>query len=615
MKIDDESQEIISNVGGISNINSLTHCVTRLRFTLKDRTKVNENKIKELDDVIDIRDAAGQFQVIIGPKVDKFYNIITSNNKTLLSNNKEKSKESIKKKSLFTRLIETLSSILIPSLPPIIGGGMIKGFLYMFWQFGWLSMNSPWFIFINIISDCMFYFFPFLLSVSAAKQFKTNEYMSLALAGAMMYPNIIQGAAKNGSLHLFGNISVPFIDYSASVIPIILIVYIMSFVYRFFENKIPDLLSTIFTPMLTLSIIVPIELILIAPLGFYIGDYIAKGIQILLNLSPIISGFVIGFTRPLLVLTGTHHAMRAIVQQQISTYGGTTIGAMNYMSVYAQATAALGVYFFTRNKKMKRLSFSSMISGYLGVTEPALYGVITKYKIAMLATMIGGGVGGAITSHFGSAEYAMVMSSVLTIPATFGKGFIGIVIGIPVSILVTLGIIVIGKNSIISQDNQDMPSNNDVITQHTNNYINISAPVKGEVIPLSEVSDKTFASGIIGEGIAIKPSDGKIYSPISGEIISVFPTNHAISIKSIEGVELLIHLGIDTVKLNGQFMYPNVKTGDKVSLGDVLLRFDKNKIEEAGFDDTVILVITNSSKFKMVDIKDNNEKYPISICI
>lgn len=607
MKIEEQARRLIDDVGGLSNIEALTHCVTRLRFVLIDRKKVNKPDIEQLDDVIDVQEAAGQFQVIIGPKVDKYYQKIINDNPSLgtKSESKETNKE---KKSVFTRIVETMSAILIPSLPPVIGGGMLKGFLYMFGQFGWLGMNSPTFTFINIISDCMFYFFPFLLAVSSSRRFKTNDYMALALAGAMMYPSIIQGAAKGGSLHLWKFISVPLINYSSSVIPIILSVWIMSYVFGYFQDHIPDLLSTIFTPLLTLVIMIPVELIAVAPLGFYLGDYIAKGMQFLLNLSPIISGFVIGATRPFLVLTGTHHAMRAILQQQVSTYGKTTIGAMNFMSVFAQATAALGVFLVTKNKKMKQLSFSSMISGYLGVTEPALYGVITKYKVAMVATMLGGGVAGAITAHFGSAVFGIVMPSILTVSATMGKGFIGILIGIPVAILITLAVILVGKKSIIEQDQRDAESAKEDSESPVSKLIpgtsGLTSPAEGVIVPLSDVNDKTFASGLLGKGIAVKPINGNIYSPVNGTVISVFPTKHAIGLRSDQGVEVLIHIGINTVDLKGKYFNTIVSEGDKVSSGQKIMEFDISGLQKEGYDDIVIMIVTNSDQLSSIKVDD-----------
>ncbi len=599
----EEAQKILEAVGGKKNINRLTHCVTRLRFNLKDAKKADKKTLQELPSVLEVHEQAEEFQVVIGTKVGKIYQEIMNIDGRLGESNGSTSKGTKGKKSFFSNLIETLSAILIPSLPPVIGGGMIKGFIYMFWEFNWLSMESNTFIILNLISDVMFYFYPFLLAVSAAKRFKTNEYMALSLAGALMYPAIINSVTDSGpkALDLFGFISIPYIDYSSSVIPIILSVWIMSYVFRFFEKRIPDLISTIFTPMLTLLIAIPVELVALAPLGFYIGEYIAKGMQILIDFSPVLSGFIIGATRPFLVLTGTHHAMRAIVQQQISTYGYTTIGAMNYMSVIAQAAAALGVYLVVRNKKMKNISFSSAISGFLGVTEPALYGVIIKYKVVMLATMLGGGIAAAITATFGSAEYAMVMSSLITIPATFGKGFIGIVIGIPVAFLVTIAVIFLGRKSInrtTIEDEVDEQSDEQTLIDSANKKnISLKSPVEGNVKPIETVADKTFSNEILGKSVAIDSAANIVKSPIAGKITAMFPTNHAIGITSPDGIEILIHVGVDTVKLNGKYFTAKVSEGDSVAAGDELLFFDKAQIEAAGYDSVVIIVVTNAQDF------------------
>ncbi|WEV51625.1 beta-glucoside-specific PTS transporter subunit IIABC [Lactobacillus sp. ESL0731] len=615
MSIEEQAREIVKNVGGPNNIKSLTRCMTRLRFVLKDDSKVNEDALKKLDDVMDIRKAGGQFQVIIGAKIDKYYNAVVKDNPGLNAESVES--ETSEKKGVFSRVVETLSSILIPTLPPIIGGGMIKGFLFMFVQFNWMSANSSAYILFNVIADCMFYFFPFLLAVSTARSFKTNVYMALALAGAMMYPSILQSAAKGGSLKLFGGLVIPYIDYSSSVIPIILTVWLMSYVYRFFKKYIPDIISAIFTPLLTLVVVIPIELVAIAPLGFYIGNYIAIGMQYLINLSPILAGFIIGGTRPLLVLTGTHHAVRAITQQQVATYGRTTIGAMNFVSTFAQSAAALGVYFFTKNKRMKSLSFSSTISGFLGVTEPALYGVVTKYKIAMLGAVIGGGVGGAIASYFNAAVYGIVLPSILTISATIGKGFIGMALGVPTSIVVTLLVIFLGRKSIIRQDEEDLAKENnqnqDITVNHDNlvsaiKNANIMSPANGKIQSLSSLNDKTFASGMLGKGIAVKSTDGKVFSPVDGVITSVFPTKHAIGLKAENGVEILLHIGIDTVNLNGKFLHPEVKEGDKVVKGQQIMTFDFKKIIEAGYDDVVIMLITNTDQLLNINnVKDSGE--------
>lgn len=458
MNNSDLAQRILDDVGGVRNITSVTHCVTRLRFILKDVGRADTAAIEALDGVLSVQHQGGQYQVIVGTRVNALYREVVALAPGLEANasslKADEPGETGHKKSVVTKVLETLSAILIPSLPPIIGGGMLKGFLYMFWGFGWIAMESPMFMLLDIMSDCMFYFYPFLLAVSAAERFHTNKYMALALAGALMSKTILGGVGGDAEAFSIGIISIPYLDYSASVIPIILNVWLMSYVYRFLEKRIPEIVSVIFTPMLTLVVMVPVALAAVAPLGYAVGEWLAVGIQALIDFSPVVAGFVIGALRPLTVFTGTHHAVRAIVAQQLATYGYTTIGAMNYMSTMAQAAAPLAVYLVLRNSntKMANISLSSAVSGFLGVTEPGLYGVIMKYKVAIIATCIGGGVGAAIAATFGAAEYGMVMSSIVTIPATMGDGFMGVVIGLPVSIVMTMAIILAMRGQLLKED-------------------------------------------------------------------------------------------------------------------------------------------------------------------
>lgn len=468
----------------------------------------------------------------------------------------------------------------------------------MFWEFGWIEWGSDVFNLLNIMSDGMFYFYPFLLAVSAAKRFKTNPYMALSLAGVLMHPTIYEGI--NGGVESFKilGISIPYLDYNASVLPIILAVWIMSYVYRFLEKRIPDIVSIIFTPMLTLIAMVPVTLAFIAPLGFYAGEYIALGMQAIIDFSPILAGFVIGALRPVTVFTGTHHAVRAIVSQQLATYGYTTIGAMNYMSTMAQAAAPLAIYIILRkkNKEMRDISLSAAISGFLGVTEPGLYGVVMKYKVAFIAASIGGGIGAAISSCFGGAEYAMVMSSLVTIPATFGDGFAGIAIGLPVSIISTMAICFVFKGKILEEDKM---SGGKHIEEKAENerILSIVSPVKGTVKPIDQVGDATFAEEVLGKGIAVVPAEGIITSPVDGVVTTLIPSKHAIGFKSNDGLEVLVHLGIDTVKLNGKYFTSYVQEGERVSKGQKVLAFEMDKVKAEGYETDVIVVITNTDQY------------------
>lgn len=560
------ARRIIEGVGGEGNVSSLTHCVTRLRFTLKDESRTNAKALEALDGIMSVQRSAGQFQVVVGTKVNAVYREIMDATR-ISEGGPAPAKADGKKKSPIALLFETLSAILIPSLPPIIGGGMLKGVIYGAWGFGWIAMDDPLFVLLDLMSNCMFYFYPFLLAVSAAERFRTNKYMALSLAGALMSSVIINGAAEGlGSMQV-GPLSIPYIDYSSSVIPIILNVWLMSYVYRFFEKHIPDIVSVIFTPMLTLVIMVPVALAAVAPIGYYIGEYVGLAVEALIDFQPAVAGFVVGALRPLTVFTGTHHAVRAIVSQQLAMYGYTTIGAMNYMSTMAQAAAPLAIYLVLRNKnkKMADISFSSAVSGFLGVTEPGLYGVIMNYKVAFIATTIGGGVGAAIAASFGAAEYGMVMSSLLTIPATMGEGFMGIVIGLPFSVIVTMAIILAMKKEVIKEDIANNaegiePSLEDEAEDRT---VAVASPVAGTVKPIASFAQNALAARCGEAAVAIVGTDREVCAPAAGELS--FDAGVA-TVTMADGARVLICALDDAAALEP------VAAAGAVAAGDVIAR-------------------------------------------
>jgi len=604
MKYNELAQKIMDLIGDEKNVNNLTHCVTRLRFVLKDNSKADQGKIGQLDGVMGVQVQGGQLQIIIGGKVGKIYKEIISIAPNLgqSSGNEDGPKE---KKSIVDKVIDTLSAILVPSLPPVIGGGMLKGFLFLFSTLKLLSPDGGTYYILNIAADCMFYFFPFLLAVSAARKFKTNEYMALSLAGALMYPTLLNVATAGeiASIKFLGIFTIPFVNYSGSIVPIILSVWLLKYVYNFLEKRIPDMVTIIFTPLITLVIMVPIMLFAIAPLGYYIGEYVAIGITKLIDFSPIIAGFVIGATRPFLVLAGMHHAIRPITQQQIASFGYSSMGPMNFMSTMAQATACCAMYFLIKDKKLKQVSLSATISGYFGITEPALYGVLVKYKVAFAGASLGGGIGAAVGALLGARGYAPAMPSVLSIPVYLGENTIGFFIGFAITLVATfvityiLGKAFIAKETVVNAAN-DTTSEKKISTEQT--IYEIYSPVSGEICPVENVPDQTFASKIMGEGVAILPSEEIVYSPVNGVINTVFKTKHAIGIVSDNNVELLIHIGINTVELEGKYFDAYVKEGDKVSVGDKILSFDLDKINKAGYDMTILMIVLNTNDYLSV---------------
>lgn len=606
----DLAKKIITFVGGDENINSLTHCVTRLRFNLKNESKAQTKELEELDGVMGVQRQGGQYQVIIGGKVGKVYAEII---KMLprLDDYDGQEETSGEKDSLLNRLINTLSAILVPSLAPIVGGGMLKGFLFMLTSLEWADPESGTMFVLNMTGDAMFYFFPFLLAVSSARRFKTNEYMALSLAGVLMYPTLLNVAlaGEMTNVQFFGFLPVPVVNYSSSILPIILAVWLLSYVYRFFEKVIPSMITVIFTPLLTLLLMVPVMLVVLAPIGFYVGEYIAQGIEALINFSPLVSGFVIGASRPLLVLMGMHHAIRPITQQQIATYGYSTMGPMNFMSTMAQATAAFAIYFLISNKKMKQVALSSTVSGYLGITEPALYGVLVKYKAAFVGASLGGGIGGAVGALLGAKSMAPVMPSVLSIPVFLNDGAAGFIIGLFVTLIATFLITFLLAKSVLKIDDQLETSKvKEGQIVKGQNVVTIGAPVSGTVYPISDVADQTFSKELVGKGIAIMPDEDRIISPVDGTVTIAFKTKHAIGLTTKEGVELLIHVGLDTVELEGEHFELLCKQGQTVHIGTPLIQFDRKKISELGYDISVIVVVTNSDEYLSVLALDDQRK-------
>ena len=463
-----------------------------------------------------------------------------------------------------------------------------------------VSPESDTVTILNLIADCMFYFFPFLLAVSSAKKFKTNEYMALAVAGALMYPTLISAVGERTSFMFMGFLPLAVVKYSGSVVPIILSVLLLKYVYDFFNRVIPDMVQIIFSPLLTLLVTIPLALAALAPLGYYIGEYIAIGITYLINLSPAISGFVVGATRPLLVLTGMHHAINPIGQQQLLTLGYSQISPMSLMSTMAQATAAFGAYVFIKNQKDRQIALSATVSGYIGITEPALYGILAKYKEAMIAACLGGGLGSAVAATMGAKCYGMVMPGLFSIPAYMGEGFTGVVVGMIVSIVTTFGLMFFFKNKMNMQDESlfDAPKiGEEIDTPFTAQSVEVFSPATGEIVQLSAVNDQTFASEAVGKGIAIVPSNGEIVAPFDGKVTALFKTKHAIGLTSDSGVELLIHIGIDTVNMQGEGFDILVEEGATIQKGEPILQFNLELIQEQNYDPTIMVVVTNSANY------------------
>lgn len=608
MKHKDEINSIIKDVGGVDNIQRMTHCMTRLRFNLADDKKADLDAISKINGVLNTQFQNSQLQIVIGPAVADWYDEIS--NLTGIGQEESQETDVKEKKGFFSKLLEIFSNVFLPVIPAIAGAGMMKAILGLLSSFSLISQKSDSYIILNLMADATFYFLPFLLAISAAKLFKTNAILSAVLAGALLYPSLINNVGKISNYHFLG-LPIPVINYSASVLPIILSVWIMSYLYRFVDKHMPDMLKVIFVPTVVLIIMIPIELIAIGPLGNYLGSILSAASMKLFSFSGALAGAILGGLRPLLVMTGMHQALTPIVFQNFASKGYDVLMPTMLVSTFAQATGVLTMVFKTRSKKEKSVIYASGISAILGITEPALYGVIVKYKRVLLSVCIGGGLGAAYVSamgyHLGSFTPSNILS--LAVYALMPK-FIHVIIGLGIAIVSTALLVLVLQPKVGVEDEKpiiDVSKEN--TTREDLSTIDIFAPMEGDLVSLKEVPDTTFSSGAMGDGFAIIPKNGVVKAPFDGTIAVIAQTGHAVGIRGKNGIEVLIHVGIDTVELNGKFFQTYVTQGQKVSKGQKLISFDLKEVEKQYNIISPIIVTSGKVSLKdevRVDGIDNN---------
>lgn len=599
------AKEIIEKVGGASNVSAVAHCMTRLRFNLKDDSKVNLETVKAIDGVVGAVNKGGQFQVIIGTHVSKVFDAIQA----VGNFDQSSSDEPEEKKSVASQILDAIAGTFSPIIPAIAGSGMIKALLAVLTTFNWLSTDSQTYYILNFVSDATFYFLPFLLAFSASKKFKCSPYVAAALAGILLHPNLGALAELGNPVQYFG-LPVTLATYSSSVIPIILIVWVQSYVEKYAKKYSPNSVEIFLAPMITMLVMSILALVVLGPIGAIAGDYLAQGFTFLDEKASWLVPTIIGALCPLLVMTGMHYSLVPICLAQLATLGYDSFLSPGMMvSNIAQGVAAAVVAFKAKDQNMKSIAASSAITGVMGITEPALYGVNLPLKTPLYSAMIGGGCAGLYAGITGIRAFASSSPGLAALPVFIGgegmSNFINAIISVAIAIVVTaVAALVLVKIEIPeSKENEIKEAKKDNI--QLNKKVIIQSPMTGTVLPLSQVSDEAFASEAMGKGIAIIPEEGKVFSPVDGTIAMVFGTKHAIGLVSKTGVEVLIHVGIATVKLNGQHFNAYVKSGQVVKKGDLLLEFDMDAIKEAGFSLETPVIITNTQQY--LDIIETEE--------
>lgn len=586
MNYQDTAQQIINKIGGKGNILSLFHCITRLRFLLKDNDKADRAALEALDGVIGVNISGDQYQLIIGNDVAPLCDALLAK---LPGVSATSAAQPGKWRNPVSVVLEGLSSIFSPIIPAIAGAGILKGVLALMVAMHWLETSNQTYQILLAISDGVFYFMPLALAFSAASKFSANPYVAVALAAALFHP-AIQTLFKSGAPVNFMSLPVPTVNYASTVIPILLAVWLLSRVEKLIDRVMPGVLKTMFVPLLSLVIVTPITLIAIGPLGIFAGNALSSGIIWLVENAGVVAGVVVGGTLSMIIITGMHYVLVPIMINNISTMGFDPFKILFYVANLGQAGAAFGVFLRARDKKLKSLALTTSFSAAMGITEPAMYGINIRYKRPFAAALIGGACGGGFAMAMGVKTYAFALSGLPGLPALVGPTFMWALVSIAISFVCAAVVtVVLGFEETVVAGVSPMPVER--------SEEKLFAPVSGELKPLNTLSDPVFADEIFGKGIAIYPTSGELRSPVNGKVESLFETHHALALQSDTGAEILIHIGIDTVKLGGKHFTSHIAAGQNVEVGDLLVSFDLAALQAAGIDPSVIVVVTNSEQY------------------
>lgn len=617
-KYEQLATNIIKNIGGKSNIQSLTHCVTRLRFKLKDESKANDESLKNMDGIVTILKSAGQYQIVIGNHVSKVYEDICE--LADISSQTEEENSDNQDKKLFDRVIDVISGIFQPILAVLTAAGMIKGFLALFSALGWVSSESGTYLVLNAIGDSIFMYLPIILGYTSAKKFGLKPFVGLLIGITICYPSMQQSALSSTLQPLytlfdgtsfaspvyleFLGIPIISMDYTSTVIPVIFICFVASKFEKIFDKIVPELLKFFFVPMLTLLFSLVLGFIVIGPIATYSSMMVANTIIAIRGFSPLIAGAIVGFTWQILVIFGIHWGFIPVYINNISTIGYDNVMMPFFGATFASTAVVIAIMIKTKDKKLKELCIPAAISGIFGVTEPAIYGILLPLKKPFIISCIASGIAGAYYGYADLKEFIIGGLGIFEFPAMIDPatnsldnlmvGVIGVVIAMSIGFILT---IVFFKEEVKEEVKGDTEDANKDIRKSSLAKEELKIPIKGEIIKLSEVPDDAFAQGILGKGLAIKPSEGIVKSPVKGKVTILFPTHHAVGLTSENGTEILIHVGMNTVNLQGKHFNPKVKEGDLVEIGDELLEFDIKEIEDLGYSTITPVIVTNSEQY------------------
>lgn len=579
------ARDIIKNVGGKENISGLKHCITRLRFNLKDESKANDDVLKNMKGIVTIAKGSGQYQVVIGNHVADVYAEVMAQ----LGNIPESTKKSEeKKKSLAATIYDFLPAVFGPCISLLCAAGMIQGFSSLFVYLGWMDGEGGLYQILYALGNTAFYFFPVLLGASTARKLKMDTWLGMLIGAAMMYPTI-QGV----DLNLFGKVIN--VSYTSTVIPVILTVLFASVLQKQINKFMPRDLKGFMTPTLVYLISVLMGFLFIGQIANWISQVLADGIMTIYNFSGLIAGFIVGGLWQVLIIFGVHNGLGALAFISFTTSGETPLTSMWSIVGYSTCAVLLAIWIRTKDRELKAVTLPAFLSGLCGISEPAIFGVLLPRKKFFIISCLGGAIGGAYVGLMGITQKIQGGFGVFSLPIYVAQGSydclnmcIALALGILIPFILTM---------ILFKDDK---KENDALAE-------IVSPLSGEKIELEQVQDDAFSQGILGKGIGINPIDGVVMAPADGVVTALFPTLHAIGITTNQGVELLIHIGINTVELNGKYFKAFVKQGDKIKKGQKLLEFDMEKMKAEGYVMESPVIITNWDKYREISVICGNE--------
>lgn len=580
---------IIKNIGGKENVVSLTHCVTRLRFQLKDESKANDEVLKTNDGIITVMHIAGQYQIVIGNHVGDVYETILP--KLGLSGEVVETKN---KTSLKDKFVDLVSSIFMPAIGMLCACGMIKGLNTILSFAGIYSSASGLYTLIDAIGDSIFYFFPVITGYTSAKKFKLTPFIGMVIGLALCYPTI-----NGADLSIVGiNMNV---SYTSTVLPVILTVAIAAPMERLLNKYIPDVVKSFLTPMIVILLSTILGYMIIGPVANTVAGWLSDGVLSLYSISPVLAGIVFGGLWQVFVVFGVHITFIVLAIMNLAAGHPDPILSLQAFVAFSQTAVVLAIFLKTKQKKLKSICFPAIISGVFGVTEPAIYGITLQRLPMFVISCIGGSLSGAYAAFAGLKYQQMAGMGIFEMPAMFpqngtGTAMFQCVIASAFAIIPTF----IAAYVFYRDDYQD-----DNVTESLSEEVN--QPIEGKIIPLSQVEDDAFSQEVLGKGIAIIPSEGKVYAPFDGTVITLFPTKHAIGIVSDNGCEVLIHIGMNTVQLNGKYFTSHVQQGDKVKKRQLLVEFDIDHILQEGYNLETPVIITNTKDYSNINTNTNKD--------